>query len=97
MVEMLLQNAVQWNLHSQQDALVFLGKRFRPVMRQPNRLGDVSIAEELIKRHLFVHVDSMAMKADALLAMSRKLYALVQVSRRRVLLLVPYFLPSHPR
>ena len=43
-------------LISRAQCLAFLGSRFRPLLRPPDRMTDVEAGELLIRRHIFVHL-----------------------------------------
>ena len=77
-LELLLHDAKVWGVNTQEEALAFLGQRFRTVMTMHSSVSDVKVGVELLDRHILVHVASHAHKCESLLMMARKLYAFVQ-------------------
>ena len=69
-------------LHTCAQCLAFLGAKFRPVLRPPERLSDVEVGELLVRRHVLVHIAAIGkdegrpQKWELLLFMLQKVYAM---------------------
>ena len=71
------EEAKQFDVTSPQQALAFLGSRFRNAMKAPDRHSDKEVGEALIRQFVLVHLTSMASKFNYLIFLVRKLYAFV--------------------
>eukprot|EP00359_Climacostomum_virens_P003308 CAMPEP_0204902980 /NCGR_PEP_ID=MMETSP1397-20131031/3987_1 /ASSEMBLY_ACC=CAM_ASM_000891 /TAXON_ID=49980 /ORGANISM="Climacostomum Climacostomum virens, Strain Stock W-24" /LENGTH=1076 /DNA_ID=CAMNT_0052071557 /DNA_START=38 /DNA_END=3268 /DNA_ORIENTATION=+ len=75
-VEVLIRDARRFSIHSQDQALAFVGSKFRGTLNIPAYLTDKQAGEQLIKEHLFVQVDDFTEKFFFLVFLIDKLYAL---------------------
>jgi DNA-directed RNA polymerase I subunit RPA2 len=74
----LLVDAQQIGIVSQQQALAYLGGKFRSVLKLPENLSDAEVGEILIKDFIFVHLESFEDKFNLMILMLEKLYALAK-------------------
>ncbi|CAL6037772.1 DNA-directed_RNA polymerase subunit beta [Hexamita inflata] len=73
-VEMMLRDFHQMKLHTQNDALAYLGSSFRNICyRHRSDLSDVQVGEILLQRHVFFSMNNKQ-KFDLLCNMARRLY-----------------------
>jgi DNA-directed RNA polymerase I subunit RPA2 len=75
-VEVLIKDARRFSVFSQEQALAFVGNKFRVTLNIPAYLTDKQAGEQLIKEHLFVQVDDFSDKFFFLTFLIEKLYAL---------------------
>lgn len=76
-LELLLRTYKNYNLHSNQETLAYLGDKFRAVFGATPDVSDVDVGKEIIQRIVLVHLDDNRDKFRMLLFMIRKLYTLV--------------------
>jgi len=57
-IEAMLSKAKNFALHSREQILAYLGTRFSVVLGLSERLTDVQLGEELLRKVLFVHLDN---------------------------------------
>ncbi len=76
-LELLLRSFKNYNLHSNQQTLAYLGDKFRVVFNATPDVSDVDVGKEVLKRIVLVHLESNRDKFRMLLFMIRKLYTLV--------------------
>eukprot|EP00163_Fabomonas_tropica_P004327 TRINITY_DN13816_c0_g1_i1.p1 TRINITY_DN13816_c0_g1~~TRINITY_DN13816_c0_g1_i1.p1 ORF type:complete len:1143 (-),score=294.48 TRINITY_DN13816_c0_g1_i1:13-3441(-) len=76
-VELMLRDAKKYNVHTKNQCLAFLGARFRVALGYDDDMTDSQVAVEMIRRHIFVHLDRARDKFNLLVYMIRKLYAFV--------------------
>ena len=62
---------------STEKCLSYLGQHFRHILNVAASVDDCSAGSELIRRHIFVHLDDNEDKFNLLILMVQKLYALV--------------------
>nr|BAK00019.1 predicted protein [Hordeum vulgare subsp. vulgare] len=77
-IELLLRDYKQYNLHSMNECLAYLGSLFRNLLGVTSKYSDLETGILLIKRNLFIHVESFGGKLDCLIFMIRKLFSFVQ-------------------
>ncbi len=76
-LELLLRGSKKYNLHSQKEALNYLGDKFRSALNVPENVSDIEVGKELLRRVVLVHLPENEDKFKMLLFMIRKLYSLV--------------------
>lgn len=74
-VEVLIRDARRFSVYSQEQALAFIGSKFRVTLNIPAYLTDKQAGEQLIKEHLFIQVDDFNDKFFFLIFLIEKLYA----------------------
>ncbi|KNC48846.1 DNA-directed RNA polymerase [Thecamonas trahens ATCC 50062] len=78
-LEILLCQGQKFALYTQEQALAFLGSRFRPMLYHPRAWTDAEVGRALIRDYVFIHLgDDLRAKYDLTISMVQKLYALVQ-------------------
>lgn len=77
-IELLLRDYKQYKLSSMNECLAYLGSLFRTLLGISSRYDDIQAGIVLIKRYIFIHVDSFGAKLDCLIHMIRKLFYFVQ-------------------
>jgi DNA-directed RNA polymerase I subunit RPA2 len=70
----------EWATHTppcdtRAQCLAYIGSRFRSGLDLPERWTDIQAGETLLRKYLFVHLDSMEDKFNFLIFVIRKLYA----------------------
>ena len=73
-----LHEATDADILSKMDALRYIGKYFRNLLRGQKFVSDVELGEFFIARYIFTHLKRQSEKANLLLFMLQKLTALVQ-------------------
>ncbi|EIE90484.1 hypothetical protein RO3G_15195 [Rhizopus delemar RA 99-880] len=76
-IELLLRSFKIYNLFTRDQCLNYIGEKFRVTMGLDEDLTNKEIGEALVKKLIFVHLDSNRDKFNLLAFMIRKLYALV--------------------
>jgi DNA-directed RNA polymerase I subunit RPA2 len=77
-IELLLRDYKQYKLNSMNECLAYLGSLFRALLGCSSQYTDSQVGLILLKRYIFVHVDSFGAKLDCLIHMIRKLFSFVQ-------------------
>jgi DNA-directed RNA polymerase I subunit RPA2 len=77
-IELLLRDYKQYKLHSMNECLAYLGNLFRSLLGVSSKHDDIAVGIHLIKRCLFIHIDSFGGKLDCLIHMIRKLFSFVE-------------------
>ncbi|KAJ2668020.1 hypothetical protein IWW42_005519 [Coemansia sp. RSA 1085] len=76
-VELLLRSGKDYGVFTQEQALAYLGDKFRVVMYAPEDMGNAQVGQLLLDRMVLVHLASARDKFSLLAHMVRKLYAVV--------------------
>ena len=76
-VELMLRDAQRSRLFTKEQCLAYLGASFRHFLDLPAYVTNIEAGEELIRRHVLVHLDDPRDKFNLLIEMLKKLYALV--------------------
>ncbi|KAJ2007555.1 hypothetical protein GGI04_001477 [Coemansia thaxteri] len=76
-VELLLRAAKEYAVFTQDQALAYLGDKFRVVMYAPEDATNIEIGRILLRRMVMVHLDTDRDKFNMMAHMVRKLYAVV--------------------
>lgn len=76
-IEALLRDAKRYPVASQEQALAYIGSKFRIVLSRPDSESDVNIGHWLIRRYIFIHLPSYTDKFNLLVYMLQKLYGVV--------------------
>jgi len=77
-LELLLRDFKSYKLYSMAQCQAFLGSLFRTKLPISTKTTDTLAGIILLKRYLFVHVDSFSEKLDCLIVMIRKLFCFAQ-------------------
>lgn len=77
-LEVLLRDFKSFNIYSKRQCQKYLGSLFRGYLPITDYHSDEEAGAMLIRRYLFVHVESFPDKLECLLHMLRKLFAFVQ-------------------
>eukprot|EP00747_Dinoflagellata_sp_TGD_P159002 gnl/TRDRNA2_/TRDRNA2_177864_c0_seq2.p1 gnl/TRDRNA2_/TRDRNA2_177864_c0~~gnl/TRDRNA2_/TRDRNA2_177864_c0_seq2.p1 ORF type:complete len:1194 (+),score=-61.88 gnl/TRDRNA2_/TRDRNA2_177864_c0_seq2:82-3663(+) len=75
--ERILELVSKKGLRTRTQCLSYVGKYFRSILRFEDDLTDLECGLNIIKRHIFLHVESFMDKINLLYNMLQKLYALV--------------------
>ena len=75
--ELMLRKLEEHSMKTSRDCIEYLGKHFRTVVDAPNFKSNFSVGSTLLRRHLFVHCSDNTEKAQLLIFMISKLFALV--------------------
>jgi DNA-directed RNA polymerase I subunit RPA2 len=75
--ELLLQEARARfpNLNTPDEALAYIGSRFRRVAQRADSTSDIAIGHYMLRRYVLIHVPSYKDKMECLLLLLRKLYS----------------------
>ncbi|KAJ2078814.1 hypothetical protein H4R24_004221 [Coemansia sp. RSA 988] len=76
-VELLLRSGKDYSVFTREQALAYLGDKFRVVMYAPDDMPNVEIGRLLLTRMVMVHLDDSRDKFNMLAHMLHKLYAVV--------------------
>jgi DNA-directed RNA polymerase I subunit RPA2 len=77
--ELNIREVKRLGLYAHEDCLAYLGRAFRVVLALPARLSDEEAGRVLLRRYVFVHLETdVRAKFDLLVLMFRKLLALVR-------------------
>ncbi|KAJ2826513.1 hypothetical protein GGI24_002894, partial [Coemansia furcata] len=76
-VELLLRSGKEHAVHTRDQALAYLGDKFRVVMSAPEDATNIEIGQLLLRRMVMVHLESDRDKFNMMAHMVRKLYAVV--------------------
>ncbi|KAI9503743.1 hypothetical protein BX070DRAFT_190862 [Coemansia spiralis] len=76
-VELLLRSSKQYSVYTREQALAYLGDKFRVVMYASEEMSNANIGRLLIDRLIMVHLDEYRDKFNMLAHMVRKLYAVI--------------------
>ncbi|RKP09581.1 hypothetical protein THASP1DRAFT_34361 [Thamnocephalis sphaerospora] len=76
-VELMLRKFKNYELHTREQCLAYLGDKFRVVMNQAEDVSDVDVGKFLLQKVVLVHLKHNRDKFNMLAYMIRKLYALV--------------------
>ncbi|KAJ1938191.1 hypothetical protein GGF37_004905, partial [Kickxella alabastrina] len=76
-VELLLRASKDYAVYTREQALAYLGDKFRVVMYAPDDMCNADIGRKLLERLVMVHCDDARDKFNMLAHMVRKLYAVV--------------------
>ncbi|KAJ2037752.1 hypothetical protein H4S04_002683 [Coemansia sp. S16] len=76
-VELLLRAGKEYAVHTRDQALAYLGDKFRVVMFAPEDATNIEIGKLLLRRMVMVHLDTDRDKFNMMAHMVRKLYAVV--------------------
>lgn len=77
-LELLLRDFKSYKLYSTAQCQAYLGSLFRTKLPISSKTTDTIAGVVLLKRYLFVHVDSFSEKLDCLIVMIRKLFMFAQ-------------------
>jgi len=75
--ELLLQDARRFGFYTPEEALTYLGARFRNLTGKPLSVSDTDVGHYVIRKFIMIHLPIYQDKQESLLLMLRKLYALV--------------------
>jgi DNA-directed RNA polymerase I subunit RPA2 len=75
--ELLLQDARRFGFYTPDEALSYLGSRFRNLAGKPMSVSDTDVGHYVIRKFIMIHLPRYQDKLECLLLMLRKLYALV--------------------
>lgn len=75
--ELLLQDARRFGFYTPNEALSYLGSRFRNLAGKPMSVSDTDVGHYVIRKFIMIHLPRYQDKLECLLLMLRKLYALV--------------------
>ncbi|KAJ2799396.1 hypothetical protein H4R21_003562, partial [Coemansia helicoidea] len=76
-IELLLRAGKEYSVHTREQALAYLGDKFRVVMYAADDATNAEIGRLLLDRLVMVHLDDHRDKFNMLAHMARKLYAVV--------------------
>ncbi|KAJ3289897.1 hypothetical protein HK104_007149 [Borealophlyctis nickersoniae] len=76
-VELLLKSFRRYAVHTRKQCLAYLGSKFAVMMDSPDDMMEEDVGEEFLKRVVLVHLENPREKAEMLVFMMQKLYALV--------------------
>ncbi|KAJ2741462.1 hypothetical protein GGI20_005169 [Coemansia sp. BCRC 34301] len=76
-VELLLRGGKEYAVHTRDQALAYLGDKFRVVMFAPEDATNIEVGQLLLRRMVMVHLDADRDKFNMMAHMVRKLYAVV--------------------
>ncbi|KAJ2384837.1 hypothetical protein H4S02_004630 [Coemansia sp. RSA 2611] len=76
-VELLLRAGKEYAVHTRDQALAYLGDKFRVVMYAPEDATNIEVGQLLLRRMVMVHLDADRDKFNMMAHMVRKLYAVV--------------------
>ncbi|KAJ2787662.1 hypothetical protein GGI15_000552 [Coemansia interrupta] len=76
-VELLLRSSKDYAVYTKEQALAYLGDKFRVVMYAPDDMSSADIGRLLLRQLIMVHLSDARDKFNMLAHMVRKLYALV--------------------
>ncbi|KAJ2771708.1 hypothetical protein GGI18_004994, partial [Coemansia linderi] len=76
-VELLLRAGKEYAVHTREQALAYLGDKFRVVMYAPEDATNIEVGQLLLRRMVMVHLDADRDKFNMMAHMVRKLYAVV--------------------
>lgn len=75
--ELLLQDARRFGFYTPNEALSYLGSRFRNIAGKPMSVSDIDVGHYVLRKFIMIHLSRYQDKQECLLLMLRKLYALV--------------------
>ncbi|KAJ1950137.1 hypothetical protein FBU59_000821 [Linderina macrospora] len=76
-VELLLRSGKEFNVYTRDQALAYIGDKFRVIMYAPEDMSNIDVGRRLLKNVIMVHLNDDRDKFNMLAHMVRKMYALV--------------------
>ncbi|OMJ24511.1 putative DNA-directed RNA polymerase I subunit RPA2 [Smittium culicis] len=76
-IELLLLSTKSYNVYTKDQALAYLGSKFRVTMSLPEDMDDIEVGQTLIDKVVMVHLENWKDKYNMMIFAIRKLYSLV--------------------